>query len=429
VGDELYLQRLENEARIGAVFTHPNLIRVYGFDSCPGPDGRALHLLVMELVDGWSVSRILRSPTSRGAWPPRAALELVWQAAMGIGHAHRATDPQHRSLGLAHRDLKPGNLMLSRDGRVKVLDFGIAWDADRAGEATATGVVLGTPAYMSPEQALGDPVGPPTDVFALAAILFHLVAGRRLMPRVPIAAIVQTMLKEDLGLLAAELDAVVPGLGPVFARMRAPMVADRMADGAEAAEALAGLLAGSPKGLDLHGFARVLGRWSETPSVEHEAADGKTTRPYPPGLPGSLEPDAGGAPIELGADEAPTEILQPPRSPGDDAPTLTAPTDVGGGARPASERRWGEVSLVEVTGGEAPSEGVADGAPEEPTPGTRPQQEPDPPRGPLHVRLTGPEPTGPSRGDRWPVFLLAALGLTLLVAALLVVFGALGALP
>ena len=354
--DELYLQRLQNEARLGTILRHPNLVRVHGFESATGPNGRPLHLLVMELVDGWTVHSILRSPSWNGAWPPLAALQLIRRAAEGIGYAHRTRDDEGRPLGLVHRDLKPSNLMLGRDGSTKVLDFGIAWDADRDGEATATGVALGTPAFMSPEQVLGDPILAGSDVFALAAVLFELLLGRRVVEGKTAVAVVRSLLGEDHEELARQVDGVVPGLGPIFARMRAPLVKDRMTDGMELAEELDELL--QTRRLpppDLSGFAQGLDRGLELPTVEapvpgrpgvdeithpagppsfsreHASPSGPATVPFP--RPPAWTGEGGAAPANLASAAA---------APGSSSDATLPPED-----------EWGDVSLAEVDDDEA----------------------------------------------------------------------------
>ena len=156
-GDEELRKRFLREARLAARLSHPNVVNV--FDA--GEDyGRPY--IVMELVDGETLAE-------RGRVPPDEARRLAAQAARGLAHAHEA--------GLIHRDVKPGNLLLRRDGTIKIADFGIA----RAAEATAltqAGTVLGTAAYLAPEQALGEEVTPAADVYSLGAVLYELMTGR-----------------------------------------------------------------------------------------------------------------------------------------------------------------------------------------------------------------------------------------------------------
>ncbi|HSS79696.1 MAG TPA: serine/threonine-protein kinase [Gaiellaceae bacterium] len=157
-GDAAFQKRFLREARIAARLSHPNVVSVY--DAGEAEDGRPY--IVMEYVPGTTFAEL-------GQIPADKAVELAIQACRGLAHAHAA--------GLVHRDVKPQNLLLRQDGTVKVADFGIA----RAAEATAltqVGTVLGTAAYLSPEQALGENVTTATDVYALGAVLYELLAGR-----------------------------------------------------------------------------------------------------------------------------------------------------------------------------------------------------------------------------------------------------------
>jgi eukaryotic-like serine/threonine-protein kinase len=157
-GDEAFRRRFLREARLAARLSHPNVVGVY--DAGEADDGRPY--IVMEYVDGSTLE-------GRGPLPPREAVALVVQACHGLAHAHAA--------GLVHRDVKPHNLLLRTDGTLKVADFGIA----RAAESTAltqVGTVLGTAAYLAPEQAAGGEVTPATDVYALGAVLYELLTGR-----------------------------------------------------------------------------------------------------------------------------------------------------------------------------------------------------------------------------------------------------------
>ena len=125
-----------------------------------------LPFIVMELVDGETLADVL---AREGRLEPRRAVELALQACAGLEHAHRA--------GLVHRDVKPANLLLRRDGTVKIADFGIAHAADAATRLTQVGTILGTACYLAPEQAAGTAVTPRTDVYGLGAVLFEALSG------------------------------------------------------------------------------------------------------------------------------------------------------------------------------------------------------------------------------------------------------------
>jgi serine/threonine protein kinase len=161
-GDVSFRERFLREARLAARLSHPNLVSVY--DAGEEADGRSY--IVMEYVEGETLADVVRE---RGHLPPEEAVGLALQACRGLEHAHAA--------GLVHRDIKPQNLLLRRDGTLKIADFGIA----RAAETTAltqVGTVLGTAAYLSPEQALGEEVTSAADLYSLGAVLYELLAGR-----------------------------------------------------------------------------------------------------------------------------------------------------------------------------------------------------------------------------------------------------------
>ena len=161
-GDVALRKRFLREARLAARLSHPNVVSVY--DAGETEDGRPY--IVMEHVEGVTLADLLRE---RGRLPAAEAVALAVQACRGLAHAHAA--------GLVHRDVKPQNLLLRPDGTLKVADFGIA----RAAETTAltqTGTVLGTAAYLSPEQATGEVVTSAADVYALGAVLYELLTGR-----------------------------------------------------------------------------------------------------------------------------------------------------------------------------------------------------------------------------------------------------------
>ena len=178
------LARFEREAKLLASLNHPNIAHVYGFESAAPPDGPATHFLAMELVEGEDLAERL----TRGAIPVDEAIAIVRQVAEALDEAH-----EH---GIVHRDLKPANVKVTEDGKVKVLDFGLAkaWSGDGGGAVssgdvsqsptlahtgTAAGVILGTAAYMSPEQARGRSVDRRTDIWAFGCVLYEMLTGRR----------------------------------------------------------------------------------------------------------------------------------------------------------------------------------------------------------------------------------------------------------
>ncbi len=165
------LRRFEQEARAASALNHPNIISIYDV----GRENTTAYI-AMEFVDG----RTLRALLESGPLTIKKTLQIAVQIADGLAKAHAA--------GIVHRDLKPENIMMTRDGLVKILDFGLAKLMQRLDSSpqnmTATvdsqpGAVLGTAGYMSPEQARGDPVDYRADVFSLGCILYEMVTGKQ----------------------------------------------------------------------------------------------------------------------------------------------------------------------------------------------------------------------------------------------------------
>jgi serine/threonine-protein kinase len=190
-GDAERLARFQREAEVLAQLNHPNIAQIYGIEEGPavpdagrvGEAGRSVHALVMELVEGPT----LADRIAQGAIPVAEALAIAKQIAEALEAAHEQ--------GIIHRDLKPANIKVRPDGTVKVLDFGLAKAMEPAGAApanvsqlptittpammTGAGIILGTAAYMSPEQAKGRAVDARTDVWAFGAVLYEMLSGRR----------------------------------------------------------------------------------------------------------------------------------------------------------------------------------------------------------------------------------------------------------
>jgi serine/threonine-protein kinase len=161
--DETFVSRFRREALAAARLVHPNIVQVFDF-GLDEPTGQ--HFIVMELVDGQSCAQLLRD---RRTLPVDETLDVVGQASRGLDHAHRN--------GVVHRDVKPGNLLKAQDGVVKLADFGIARATEQS-SITQVGSVLGTAAYLAPEQARGEEAGPPADIYALAVVTYQLLSGR-----------------------------------------------------------------------------------------------------------------------------------------------------------------------------------------------------------------------------------------------------------
>jgi Tol biopolymer transport system component len=234
-GDAERLRRFDQEARAAGSLNHPNVLAVYDVGTHNG-----LAYLVSELLEGQTLRDRI---AAGGALPVRKAVEVGAQAALGLAAAH--------DKGIVHRDLKPENLFLTSDGRLKILDFGLARQiscADGPGEAwesetrlTDPGTVLGTVGYMSPEQVLGRPADHRSDLFSLGAVLYEALSGQKAFQRPSSVETMNAILKEDPPDLAGVAPVVPPGVERIVRRCLEKGTAERFQSARDLAFALESL--------------------------------------------------------------------------------------------------------------------------------------------------------------------------------------------
>ena len=228
--DSNFVSRFRREALAAARLVHPNVVQVFDFGA---EESTGRQYIVMEFVDGYSCAEILRR---LGRLEPQPAVEILTQSCRGLDYAHRN--------GVVHRDVKPGNLLRAREGGVvKLADFGIAKAAEQS-DITKVGSVLGTAAYLSPEQARGEAAGPASDLYALGVVSYQLLGGRLPYDAASLTDLARQQTSGD-PLPLHELDPEIPvPLSLVVARALAREPADRFADAAAMEHALEDALRG-----------------------------------------------------------------------------------------------------------------------------------------------------------------------------------------
>ncbi|HEX4005385.1 MAG TPA: protein kinase [Acidobacteriaceae bacterium] len=205
------LRRFEQESRAVAALNHPNILAIYDVGQSDGSP-----YLVTELLEGESLREVL----DRGPLAQRKVIQYGVQIAEGLAAAHEK--------GIIHRDLKPENLFITRDGRAKILDFGLAKvavaadvlaaDPDLTSSATSAGMVMGTAGYMAPEQVRGEAVDARTDIFALGAVLFEMISGQRVFRRETAAETMTAVLREDAPEFSGTAVQIPPALDRIVRR-------------------------------------------------------------------------------------------------------------------------------------------------------------------------------------------------------------------
>src|SRR5947199_5446380 len=193
--DPKFVTRFQREAKAASALQHPNIVQVYDYGQTDGN-----YFIVMELVEGTDLRRYLRS---RGVLAIDRAVIITHDIALGLGAAHRRQ--------IVHRDVKPQNILVGRDGSIKLTDFGIAsvYKDINAERLTTTGMTLGTVQYYAPEQAQGEIVNPAADVYALGIVMYEMLTGRTPFEGdTPVAVAMQHI--QDAPLAPSQLNPNIP---------------------------------------------------------------------------------------------------------------------------------------------------------------------------------------------------------------------------
>jgi serine/threonine protein kinase len=219
--DPRFVERFRREARAVASLSHPNIANVYDY----GEDGDS-YFIVMELARGEDLARLIRAAAPLSS---DRAVHIATQMCAALAHAH--------SVGIVHRDIKPANVIVGPGDRVKVTDFGIARAAGDL-TLTATGSILGTAQYLSPEQAAGGIVGPPSDIYATGIVLFEMLTGTVPFTGESAVAVAMRQVSDPIPPPSRLNPEVGPALDAVVAKATAKEPRDRFADATMMADAL-----------------------------------------------------------------------------------------------------------------------------------------------------------------------------------------------
>lgn len=354
VENQEFIHMFLDEGRLAARLDHPNVCQIYKLGHAQNAN---TYYMAMEYIDGVGLNTILREAARRGLpLPFEHCCQIMIGACAGLDYAHSCTDAQGRPLHLVHRDISPQNLMITFDGAVKVVDFGIAKAATQI-QHTRAGVVKGKYAYMSPEQATADVLDQRSDIFALGVVLWEMTTGHRLFRADNEIATLHKIISGDYPPPSAYRDSYPPALEMIVMRALAPNREERYQNCGQFQMDLEdfllrhGMAAGSKR---LAHYVRWLMSGDDLPAPTGSAISQafdigemglSTPSPSRPAI-GTYAPPAS-TPLPTG------HLMRPPPS----GPILQTAT----GARPLSSPHTGPMqrtgSLVKPPVAEAPTEG------------------------------------------------------------------------
>jgi len=321
-----FLRLFLDETRIASRLSHPNIVRISELGEVGG-----VWFVAMEHVPGKDLRELLkRSRELRHHVPLEVAVAIGVEVARGLSYAHQATDAQGRLLRIVHRDISPHNILISRDGKVKIIDFGVAKAANKSVH-TATGILKGKFPYMSPEQAHARPVDVRTDVFALGIVLWEAICARYLFRGKTDAATLKLVREASVPPLSTLRDDVPEALERVILKALRKEARDRYQSADAFREALENVLAGLPAP-DLAGWFK---EYDDVAGIDDLMSESGSVGPSGAAAQGAESGPA--SPAE--AESAETEIQS------SDQPTVADSPGRAGNARARNPRR---VSLASV---------------------------------------------------------------------------------
>ncbi|MEE2828105.1 MAG: serine/threonine-protein kinase [Myxococcota bacterium] len=235
-----FIKLLNREAIVGGFLRHPNIVRTIDFDDVDNH-----YYIAMEYVEGETLESLLSiaRTSETGRLPLLSGIDTIQQICLALSYAHNLRDRNDRPLEIIHRDIKPGNIMVSKHNVTKLTDFGIVKAAIETGVNTQTNVVRGTPLYMSPEQATGRPLDHRSDLFSVGLILYEIMTGKRLFEMKDIVSTMENIARAQIGSAPEELAEILPGIDLVFRKLMQLNPQARYDDAADLEQALAELIA------------------------------------------------------------------------------------------------------------------------------------------------------------------------------------------
>ncbi|MDP1822934.1 MAG: protein kinase [Archangium sp.] len=260
-----FLRLFLDETRIASRLVHPNIARIHELGEVEGT-----WFVAMELVAGKDLRDLLKRAREQGHHMPlEVALGIAVAIARGLSHAHAATDSQGRSLHVVHRDVSPHNILIGRNGDVKLIDFGVAKAANKSVQ-TGTGILKGKFPYMAPEQAHAKPVDPRTDVFALGIVLWEMICARYLFRGKTDAVTLKLVRDASVPVPSSLRDDVPEALDRVVLKALKKEPRDRYPTAEAFREALSTILAGLPP----PDIEKWLKEYDDVPGLDDEADSG-----------------------------------------------------------------------------------------------------------------------------------------------------------
>ena len=343
--DEQFVKMFLDEARITAAFSHANIGQVFDL----GEEGGELYL-AMEFLPGQNLEQVVKASTRQGYTLPMGFIgRIIRDACLGLHYAHHFTDPSGRPAVVVHRDVSPKNVMITYDGVVKVIDFGIAKARGRLGR-TQVGMVKGTSGYMSPEQVRGASLDGRSDLFSVGVMLHELLCGQRLFNGPHEAAVMLQIVEGDIPAPRGINPDVPEALEAVALRALARDASQRFTSGREMARAIEAAL--GPELFDEDGVTAVMGdlfadKRQKTRTLLELASSAEDAR---------VSEVAGALQQDDGTDSAPTAQVEAKRTrlaPSVPTASATPTRAAGSGPKPAPQRRPTEAATRAAAAGDS----------------------------------------------------------------------------